>query len=135
MIETELDEKLEDVDLAAVYAMPVEVPVELVRRRRRKFRKYLRPECSAAERKALMELQGRRCGICGEVFPEKDLMTDHSYRTGKTRGLLCRQHNAALGFWKDSPTMLKKALAYLKNPPGKALGLGETEKERSRCRS
>jgi Recombination endonuclease VII len=57
-------------------------------------------------------------------------MTDHSYRTGKTRGLLCRQHNAALGFWKDSPAMLKKALAYLKNPPGKALGLCDSEKEK-----
>jgi hypothetical protein len=34
--------------------------------------------------------------------------------------------------WKDSPTMLKKALAYLKNPPGKALGLCDSEKEKVR---
>jgi Recombination endonuclease VII len=79
------DESLADVDLAAVYAMPVEEPAQPApRRKRRKFRKYPRPECTAAERQALMELQQGRCGICGEAFPEKDLMTDHSYRTGKT---------------------------------------------------
>jgi hypothetical protein len=131
MDETELDESLDDVDLAAVMAMPVEEPAELApKRKRRKYRKYPKPECPIAERQALMELQGGKCGICGEVFPAKDLMTDHSYRTGKTRGLLCRQHNAALGFWKDSPTMLKKALACLKSPPGKPLGLCDSEKEK-----
>jgi hypothetical protein len=131
MDETELDESLDDVAMAAVMAMPVEEPAELApKRKRRKYRKYPKPECTIAERQALMELQGGKCGICGEAFPEKNLMTDHSYRTGKTRGLLCRQHNAALGFWKDSPTMLKKALAYLKSPPGKALGLCDSEREK-----
>jgi Recombination endonuclease VII len=125
----QLDERLEDVSIEDIMNMPVEVPAE-TKRKRRKYRKYPKPECTIAERQALMELQGGRCGICGDVFPEKDLMTDHSYRTGKTRGLLCRQHNAALGFWKDSPTMLKKALAYLKSPPGNALGLCDSEKEK-----
>jgi hypothetical protein len=55
---------------------------------------------------------------------------DHSYRSGKTHGLLCRQHNAALGMFKDSPTLLKRALAYRQNPPAKALGFGENEKEK-----
>jgi hypothetical protein len=31
---------------------------------------------------------------------------------------------------KDSPVLLKKALAYLQHPPAKALGLGESERER-----
>jgi hypothetical protein len=106
------------------------VDVPEPKRKRRKFRRYPRPECSPEERAALLKLQNSKCGICGDEFPEKDLMTDHSYRTGKTRGLLCRQHNAALGFWKDSPMMLRKALAYLQSPPGKALGLCDSEKER-----
>jgi hypothetical protein len=76
-----------------------------------------------------MELQQGRCAICRE---EAELFTDHSHRTGKTRGLLCRQHNAALGMFKDSPTLLKWAVAYLQSPPGKALGFGESEKERNR---
>jgi hypothetical protein len=32
--------------------------------------------------------------------------------------------------FKDSPTRLKNALAYLKSPPGKALGLCDSEKEK-----
>jgi hypothetical protein len=84
MNETELDESLEDIDLAAVYAAPVEEPAQPARKRkRRKFRKYPRPECTTARCQALMELQQGRCGICREAFPEKDLMTDHSYRTGR----------------------------------------------------
>lgn len=108
---------------------PVE-PVELLPpeklRKRKKYRRYPRPECSPAQRAALMELQQGRCAICRE---EAELFTDHSYRTGKTRGLLCRQHNAALGMFKDSPTLLKRAVAYLQSPPAKALGFGG-ERER-----
>jgi hypothetical protein len=32
--------------------------------------------------------------------------------------------------FKDSPRRLRNALAYLRNPPGKALGFGESEKEK-----
>lgn len=94
-------------------------------RRRRKYRRYPSPEGSPAQRAALLELQQGRCAICGA---EGELYVDHSYHSEKTRGLLCRQHNAALGMFKDSPTLLKRALAYLQNPPAKALGFGESEK-------
>ena len=99
----------------------------LPKRQRRKYRRYPRPECSPAQRAALLEQQQGRCALCGA---EGELYVDHSYRTGKTRGLLCRPHNAALGMFKDSPTLLKRALAYLRNPPAKALGFGESEKEK-----
>jgi hypothetical protein len=33
---------------------------------------------------------------------------------------------------KDSPSRLRNALNYLRTPPAKALGFGDTEKERSR---
>jgi len=105
-----------------VEPLPPEKP-----RKRKKYRRYPRPECTSEDRQTLRELQQGRCGICGA---EEELFTDHSYRTDKTRGLLCRQHNAALGMFKDSPTLLKRALAYLQNPPAKALGFGESEKER-----
>jgi hypothetical protein len=32
--------------------------------------------------------------------------------------------------FKDTPMLLKRALAYRQNPPAKALGFGETEKEK-----
>ena len=83
-----------------------------------KRRKYPYPVCSPEERQALLELQGGRCAICGA---ETELHIDHSKRTGKTRGLLCRVHNTALGMFKDSPTLLRKALRYLRNPPATQL--------------
>jgi hypothetical protein len=104
------------------------VDVPEPKRKRRKYRRYPRPECSPAQRAALLELQQGKCAICGA---EGELFMDHSYRTGKTRGLLCRQHNAALGMFKDSLTLLKRALAYLREPPAKMLAIGESEKERA----
>ena len=77
------------------------------KRKRRKYRRYPRPECSPAEA-ALVARQGSRCGICRQVTPEKDLMIDHSYRTGATRGLLDRQCNAALGISRIHPRVYAK---------------------------
>jgi Recombination endonuclease VII len=108
-------------------AEPV-VDVPEPKRKRRKFRKYARPVCSAEQWRAILDLQQARCAICGE---ERELYQDHSYRTGKTRGGLCRKCNCALGMLKDSPSRLKRALAYLRNPLAKALSFGESEKERT----
>jgi hypothetical protein len=33
--------------------------------------------------------------------------------TGRVRGLLCRTCNSAIGFWGDSPAMVRRALKYL----------------------
>ena len=104
------------------------VDVPEPKRKQRRYRRYPRPECTLVQRAALLELEQGRCAICGA---EGEAYVDHSYCSGKTRGLLCRQHNAALGMFKDSPTLLKRALAYLRNPPAKALGFGESEKERT----
>jgi hypothetical protein len=41
------------------------VDVPEPKRKRRKFRKYPRPECSPVQRAALLELQQGRCAICG----------------------------------------------------------------------
>jgi hypothetical protein len=78
-------------------------------------RKYSHPTVTPEDRQALLELQGGRCAICGR--DDRELFVDHSYRNGKTRGLLCRTHNTALGMFKDSPSLLRKALAYLRHPP------------------
>jgi Recombination endonuclease VII len=70
-------------------------------------------------------LQQNRYAICAE---ESVLYQDYSYRTGKMRGGHCRQCNCALGMLKESPTRLRKALAYLQNPPANQLGFGKSEK-------
>src|SRR5262245_28049522 len=97
------------------------------KRKRRKYRRFPRPECTGAQWQAILELQQGRCAVCRE---EKELFQDHSYRSGKTRGGLCRQCNAASGMLKDSPTRIRRLLAYLASPPAKTLGFGESEKER-----
>lgn len=59
--------------------------------------------------------QGRRCAICGtdERDLTRGLHVDHNHVTGRVRGLLCQNCNAALGLFRDSPQRLESALAYL----------------------
>lgn len=84
-------------------------------------RKHPRPICSSDERQALMDLQAGKCAICGR--DDVDLHVDHSRRTGKTRGLLGRQHNTALGMFHNSPKLLRQALSYLLKPPARSLSV------------
>jgi hypothetical protein len=57
----ELDEKLEDVDLEAVMAMPLEELAEPApKRKRRKFRRYPKPVCTPEEKAAMYEYQQGR---------------------------------------------------------------------------
>lgn len=64
--------------------------------------------------------QGGVCAICGqeETFELKgakhSLAVDHCHKTGKIRGLLCRNCNQALGLAKDNVTILESAIKYLK---------------------
>jgi Recombination endonuclease VII len=106
----------------------VEVPVE-IKRKRRRYRKYATPVCTDDQWKAILDLQQGRCPVCLE---EKELFQDHSYRSGRIRGGLCRQCNCAAGMLKDSPSRIKRLLAYLANPPARQLGFGQAEEERSR---
>jgi hypothetical protein len=84
-----------------------------------KRRTHPKPISTDDERAALAVIQGGACPICGR--DDLELFTDHSYRTGHTRGLLCRQCNTGLGMLKDSPTRLKRALSYLQHPPARRI--------------
>lgn len=50
------------------------------------------------------------CEICGK---ESRMCLDHDHATGKARGWLCRQCNSGIGFLKDDPVILQKAIEYL----------------------
>lgn len=70
---------------------------------------------SEADFAALLESQGGRCKICGQQGTEPyQLCVDHSHTTGKIRGLLCSGCNSGLGYFKDSPSLMRLAIAYLK---------------------
>lgn len=68
---------------------------------------------------AMAEAQDHKCAICGEretVMKNgivKHLAVDHDHTTGKVRALLCQSCNQMLGFAKDDPDLLKRAIAYL----------------------
>jgi Recombination endonuclease VII len=63
----------------------------------------------------VLKLQNYKCAICPKKMSElnKHLAVDHCHKTGKIRGLLCRKCNSGLGFFKDDPILVEKALKYL----------------------
>jgi hypothetical protein len=57
--------------------------------------------------------QGGRCAICATEVSGARLCVDHDHGTGKVRGLLCHACNKAIGGFRDSTELLKRAIAYL----------------------
>lgn len=56
------------------------------------------------------------CAICKSKVSNSRtsrLFVDHCHGTLKVRGLLCSSCNHGLGQFKDSPTLLKRAIDYL----------------------
>lgn len=60
--------------------------------------------------------QNDSCAICGKESSEskRRLAVDHNHKTGKIRGLLCKDCNIALGLFKDDIKLLEKSISYLK---------------------
>jgi len=70
----------------------------------------------------IFKFQKGCCAICGK--PLKKANTDHRHSDGLVRGLLDWQCNRALGFFRDSPDLLRRAAEYLERPPAvEALGV------------
>lgn len=61
---------------------------------------------------SLAKQQNGVCAICGNG-PNK-LYVDHDHKTGKVRGLLCRNCNTGLGCFFDVSDLLEKAATYIK---------------------
>lgn len=61
----------------------------------------------------LAEKQGGVCIICGKKDDAFSLAVDHNEKTGKIRGLLCSLCNRGLGFFRDDPNLLSRAVDYL----------------------
>jgi len=53
------------------------------------------------------------CAICKEPSSGRALDIDHDHKTGKVRGLLCSNHNRALGLFSDDIILLLRATEYL----------------------
>lgn len=77
-----------------------------------RVRKYgLTPE----QMKAMLDAQGQACAVCGHTEKRHKLfpMIDHCHTTGKVRGILCSRCNMAIGLFRDSPELMRKAIEYL----------------------
>lgn len=64
----------------------------------------------------MFAIQGGRCKVCKSTDPGPagNFAVDHCHDTGKVRGLLCYKCNMGLGSFRDSITILKNAIEYLK---------------------
>lgn len=54
------------------------------------------------------------CPICGRSFGEYTPHVDHDHKTGKVRGIICRNCNLMLGRFKDDVNILLNAIEYLR---------------------
>lgn len=61
---------------------------------------------------AMFEQQKGLCAICPLPLKGKGNI-DHCHETGKVRGLLCKECNQGLGYFKDNVGVLQKAINYL----------------------
>ena len=76
-----------------------------------------------AEYDALLSAQAGLCAVCGQLPPvhhcrrfagADSLSIDHSHKTGKVRGLLCRKCNLALGNISESEKIALGLLEYIR---------------------
>ena len=63
----------------------------------------------------LLAKQDGHCAVCNRT-PDQEkkgvLHVDHDHKTGAVRGLLCSNHNTALGLAQDNPDTLRALAAY-----------------------
>lgn len=73
--------------------------------------------------KRLLAAQGGLCAFCRRANGRtRRLSVDHDHRTGEVRGLLCGPCNKdVLGQARDDPAFFLRCLAYLANPPARAV--------------
>lgn len=61
----------------------------------------------------IQNIQNGFCAICKIKPEDHKLFVDHSHKTQKIRGLLCRKCNSLLGFCNDKKEILESAIIYL----------------------
>ena len=75
------------------------------------------------EYNTILEEQNGECAVCGTDDPKgrqsgrgkvKGFYVDHNHETGEIRGLLCNNCNRSIGLFNDAPSILEKAVLYLR---------------------
>lgn len=66
---------------------------------------------------SMLEAQRNTCAICcTPLSPQRGTHVDHNHQTQQIRGILCNACNRGLGYLKDSPQLLQRAIDYLQKP-------------------
>ena len=73
----------------------------------------------------------KNCGICDIEFGDKIIpCADHNHETGIFRDRLCPNCNKAIGFFKESPWVIRKAAEYIEKHEDDAPAVpSETQEE------
>jgi hypothetical protein len=83
---------------------------------RRRIMLRFRYGITHADYEQLLTKQGGHCALCDRT-PEMEyygkLAVDHDHVADRVRGLLCMQHNQALGKLGDTVESIRKVLEYL----------------------
>ena len=69
---------------------------------------------TALDFEEMSRVQSGVCAICGEPPGPRRLAVDHDHHTGTIRGLLCFRCNVGLGYFRDDPERLLRAVSYLR---------------------
>lgn len=69
----------------------------------------------AAEVDDMIRQQG---GLCAACRKRPATQVDHDHKSGRVRGILCLNCNAALGAFKDDPRIVWAAIEYLETANG-----------------
>ncbi len=84
--------------------------------RRQKYHYKKTYGISLEERNQLINIQGNKCGCCGNEFDNSfrgKPVVDHCHKSGKIREILCDRCNVALGVLGDDPELALKCMEYL----------------------
>jgi len=61
------------------------------------------------------------CPVCRHTIIRQfknDVVLDHSHKTGKIRGWICRMCNSSIGMMEEDVNTLKRAIRWLKETQG-----------------
>lgn len=80
------------------------------------YQKKYRYNLSIEEYDLKLKEQNYSCAIC-DIHKDdysKEFSVDHNHKTGKIRALLCTRCNSGIGFFRESISIMKKAINYTK---------------------
>jgi len=104
---------------------------KLISVRNNEYRRQRQTGWTAAQYNAAFVEQDGRCALCTRhaLESERPLHADHCHGTRTKRKLLCMSCNLALGLFRDDPSLMRRAAAYVEQyaPAGEQAEIKEIQ--------